>query len=62
MAIDMFDRSIKTGNVNALGSGSKIHEILRNNTNRLKIQLKHTRYIQIRIWNGTAKIIRYSTH
>ncbi|HHT9158854.1 MAG TPA: sensor histidine kinase [Candidatus Brocadiaceae bacterium] len=41
MAIDMFDRSIKTGNVNALGSGSKIHEILRNNTNRLKNTIKN---------------------
>lgn len=41
MAIDMFDRSIKTGNVNALGSNSKIHEILRNNINRLKNTIKN---------------------
>ncbi len=41
MAIDMFERSITTGNINTLGKGSQIHEILRNNINRLKNTVKN---------------------
>ncbi|MDN3513416.1 MAG: ATP-binding protein [Candidatus Brocadia sp.] len=41
MAIDMFERSIKTGNDSVLGRGSQIHEILRNNINRLKNAIKN---------------------
>lgn len=42
MAIDMFERSVKAGNESALGKGSQIHEILRNNINRLKNTIKNT--------------------
>ena len=40
MAIDMFERSITLGDKVSLGRGSQIHEILRNNVNRLKNSIK----------------------
>ena len=41
MAIDMFERSITLGDKVSLGRGSQIHEILRNNVNRLKNSIKN---------------------
>lgn len=41
MAVDMFERSVETGNKNAQGRGIHIHEILRNNVNRLKNAIKN---------------------
>lgn len=41
MAVDMFERSVETGNKNTPGKGSQIHEILRNNVNRLKNSIKN---------------------
>src|SRR3989304_5579042 len=41
MAVDMFERSITSGDKVSLGRGSQIHEILRNNVNRLKNSIKN---------------------
>ena len=41
MAIDMFERSAVPGNEHVLGRSSQIHEILRNNVNRLKNAIKN---------------------
>ncbi|OOP57664.1 MAG: hypothetical protein AYP45_02070 [Candidatus Brocadia carolinensis] len=41
MAIDMFERSLKTGNEGVSKRGSQVHEILRNNIGRLKNSIKN---------------------
>ena len=41
MAIDMFERAITLGEKSPLGKGSQIHEIFRNNINRLKNSIKN---------------------
>lgn len=41
MAIDMFERSMKTGNAGMLARGFQIQDILRNNVNRLKNSIKN---------------------
>ncbi|HHT9136676.1 MAG TPA: ATP-binding protein, partial [Candidatus Wunengus sp. YC60] len=41
MAIDMFERSITLGDKVSLGKGPQIHEIIRNNVNRLKNSIKN---------------------
>ncbi|MBI2470844.1 MAG: PAS domain S-box protein [Planctomycetes bacterium] len=41
MAIDMFERSITLGDKVSLGRGPQIHEIIRNNVNRLKNSIKN---------------------
>lgn len=41
MAVDMFERSLKTGNEGVSKRGSQVHEILRNNIGRLKNSIKN---------------------
>lgn len=41
MAIDMFERSMKTGNTSMFARGFQIQDILRNNVNRLKNSIKN---------------------
>ncbi|HHT9146014.1 MAG TPA: GAF domain-containing sensor histidine kinase [Candidatus Wunengus sp. YC61] len=41
MAIDMFERAITLGDKSPLGKGSQIHEIFRNNINRLKNTIRN---------------------
>ncbi len=41
MAVDMFERSLMTGNENTVARGPQIQDILRNNVNRLKNSIKN---------------------